>query len=100
MTDVFLILFFFAAACLYMLPAAIAYQRNRHNKEAISALNLLLGWTLLGWIAALAWSLTRTPNESHHEEPKDEFRKCPQCAEMVRREAIKCRHCGSELTQI
>jgi hypothetical protein len=25
---------------------------------AIFALNLLLGWTLLGWFAALVWSLT------------------------------------------
>ena len=26
-----------------------------------------------------------------------DFRKCPFCAESVRREAIKCRHCGSTL---
>ena len=24
-------------------------------------------------------------------------RRCPQCAELVRREAVKCRHCGAEL---
>lgn len=27
-----------------------------------------------------------------------EVRKCPACAELVRREAIKCRFCGTELT--
>lgn len=26
-----------------------------------------------------------------------DFRKCPFCAESVRREAIKCKHCGSDL---
>lgn len=26
-----------------------------------------------------------------------DFRKCPFCAEAVRREAKKCKHCGSEL---
>jgi hypothetical protein len=26
-----------------------------------------------------------------------DFKKCPFCAESVRREAIKCKHCGSEL---
>jgi len=27
-----------------------------------------------------------------------EYKKCPFCAEAVRKEAIKCKHCGSELT--
>lgn len=45
---------------VYFLPAIIANNRNHHNKGAVFALNLLLGWTLLGWIGALVWSLTRT----------------------------------------
>ena len=27
------------------------------------------------------------------------YKKCPFCAESVRKEAIKCKHCGSELGQ-
>jgi T4 superinfection immunity protein len=42
----------------YFLPAVIASCRGHHNQGAIFALNLLLGWTLLGWVAALVWSLT------------------------------------------
>jgi hypothetical protein len=34
--------------------------RRHHNRSAIIALNLLLGWTILGWITALVWSLTFT----------------------------------------
>jgi hypothetical protein len=26
-----------------------------------------------------------------------DVRKCPMCAELVKREAIKCKHCGAEL---
>lgn len=26
------------------------------------------------------------------------FRKCPYCAEAIRAEAVKCKHCGSTLT--
>lgn len=44
---------------LYCLPACIAHTKDHHNAGAILALNLLLGWTLLGWIAALVWALTR-----------------------------------------
>lgn len=29
-----------------------------------------------------------------------EFRKCPFCAEEIRSEAIKCKHCGSEVEAI
>ena len=44
---------------LYFVPSIIGFTRSHHNKWAIFALNLLLGWTGLGWIGALVWSLTR-----------------------------------------
>jgi len=28
------------------------------------ALNLLLGWTVVGWVAALVWALTKDPAAS------------------------------------
>jgi len=43
---------------LYFLPAYIAFKKEKKNKVAIFALNLFLGWTLIGWIVALVWSLT------------------------------------------
>lgn len=42
----------------YFLPAVVAYSRRHHNRLAILALNFLLGWTFLGWVVALIWSLT------------------------------------------
>jgi len=43
---------------LYFLPSFIAFYRRHHNRYAIFMLNLLLGWSGLGWIIALIWSLT------------------------------------------
>lgn len=37
----------------YMLPWAIAASRGKSNSGSIGWLNLLLGWTLIGWIIAL-----------------------------------------------
>ena len=42
---------------LYCLPGLIAYRRGHPKRVAIGALNLLLGWTFLGWVAALVWAL-------------------------------------------
>jgi hypothetical protein len=47
------------AVVLYLLPACVANCRGHQNATAIAALNLLLGWTLLGWVGSLVWSLTK-----------------------------------------
>lgn len=44
---------------LYMLPTFIAGYRKHRNTAAVTVLNVLLGWTGLGWVAALAWSFAR-----------------------------------------
>lgn len=43
---------------LYMLPAIIAYDRRHPQRQAILVLNLLLGWSCLGWLAAMVWAWT------------------------------------------
>ena len=50
--------FLIILAALYFLPAIIAGSRSHVNAGAITVLNLLLGWTLIGWVAALVWSFT------------------------------------------
>lgn len=42
----------------YFLPTIIAFQKKKKNATAVFALNLLLGWTMLGWIIAIVWALT------------------------------------------
>lgn len=42
---------------VYLVPTFIAVQREHRNQVAIVALNILGGWTLLGWLVALCWSL-------------------------------------------
>lgn len=37
----------------YMLPWAIAATRGKSNSWAVGLVNFLLGWTFIGWVAAL-----------------------------------------------
>ena len=46
--------------CLYFLPSFMAYSRKHLNREAVLAANLLLGWTILGWVICLVWAVMRT----------------------------------------
>lgn len=41
---------------LYFIPTFIAFIRKKSNTGVIFALNLLLGWTFIGWIGALVWA--------------------------------------------
>lgn len=43
---------------VYLFPSFVAAGRKHRSGGAICALNLLFGWTVLGWCFALIWSLT------------------------------------------
>lgn len=42
----------------YFVPSLLAWTRKHRSLPAIIALNILLGWTGLGWIGAFVWSLS------------------------------------------
>jgi hypothetical protein len=43
---------------LYFIPTITANCRDHNNTSAIACVNILLGWTVIGWIGAMVWSLT------------------------------------------
>lgn len=49
---------------IYFLPSWVATRRHHPQKSAITTLNVLLGWTVLGWIAALVWAQTAVRKEA------------------------------------
>lgn len=44
-------------AAVYFVPTLMAYVRGHPRLGAIFLVNLLLGWTVFGWVAAMVWSL-------------------------------------------
>lgn len=56
-------------AVFYFLPAVIANQRDTNHLGAIFTINLLFGWTILGWLAALIWAVVEQPKVKAIENP-------------------------------
>lgn len=50
--------FLFLVAILYFVPTVIAIFRSHRNCVPVFLLNLLLGWTFIGWVCSLVWSFT------------------------------------------
>lgn len=40
----------------YFFPTIVAHGKKKRNTMAIFVLNLTLGWTVIGWFAALIWA--------------------------------------------
>lgn len=47
---------FIGAVMLYLTPSIIADARERDDAFAVTMVNILLGWTVIGWFAALVWA--------------------------------------------
>ena len=56
-----LFLFWFLVG-VYFIPTIVATHRNVVNKWSVAVVNGFLGWTLIGWVVALAMAL-RTQTE-------------------------------------
>jgi len=43
---------------IYLMPTMVAMFRSHHWASSIAVINIFLGWTLLGWVAALAMAVS------------------------------------------
>ena len=43
----------------YFAPALLGYARKHKNREAIGILNLIFGWTGVGWVLCLIWAMLK-----------------------------------------
>src|SRR5215469_14054464 len=76
---------------LYFLPSIIG--RSRRNFGAIFILNLLLGWTIAGWIVALIWALNvDSPVAANPAQPT-----CSACRTPIAADQNFCPRCGSRI---
>ena len=65
--EIALILGVLFALPVYFVPTIIAAIRKTRNLVTIIILNLLVGWTFLGWVASLVWAIIDAKKTEHHE---------------------------------
>lgn len=78
---------------LYFVPSIVAASRKVSNAGSVFVINLLLGWTMIGWVVALAMAVkTKIPRVSIVTSGvKSE---CAQCGAQTRA-AQFCSSCGA-----
>jgi hypothetical protein len=82
--------FLFVATLLYFLPAIVG--RNKADFTGILLLNLLLGWTVIGWFAALIWACVSDRVVPVNYVPVSSGRFCSYCGTAG---PVGARYCGS-----
>lgn len=56
------------ATFIYFTPTMIAHRRMRQEAARLLLLNLLMGWTFVGWFGALSWASRSTKSDLRSAE--------------------------------
>jgi hypothetical protein len=85
----------------YFIPSIVAWGKRDFN--AICALNVLLGWTPVGWVVALCWALKRDVKQTVFVQPSAQNFGgvgapilCPDCGKYNLPKSSFCSTCGAK----
>lgn len=91
-------MFFFVFGLLaYFLPSIIGHEKR--SFAGIFVVNLLLGWTVIGWIVALVWACSDEHRVSIYAV-NGPNRFCCRCGAMGPAAAQFCWACGQRVQEL
>src|SRR5262249_51267382 len=70
----------FLSVAIYVLPTLVAIRRHDQHAFDIAVLDIFVGWTIVGWAAALIWSLIDSTNSKRNSAMP--FAKAPPLADV------------------
>ncbi|RAW93832.1 MULTISPECIES: superinfection immunity protein [unclassified Photorhabdus] len=82
---------------IYFAPTYVASRRMHKHIYFVAFVNIIVGWTIIGWLGCMAWALTKQEIDSVITENEDSLRDCPYCAELVKKKAKICKHCQRDI---
>ena len=86
------------AILIGLIPALIAYKKGYPSKN--EGYNFFLWWIFGAsfFIIALPWAILLKPKKGELKTRRvpEGMKKCPECAELVKKDARVCRFCGYE----
>jgi len=89
---------FVYAILLGLIPASIAYKKGYPSKN--EGYNFFMWWIFGAslFIVALPWAILLKSKKEELETSRvsEGMKKCPECAELVKKDARVCRFCGYE----
>jgi len=50
------VLILLAVLFIYMLPTLVAFGREHPRRLDITVVNIIIGWTLIGWLVVFFWA--------------------------------------------
>jgi len=84
--------FLILSMLLYFLPTIIGHDKR--DVMAIFVVNLLFGWTVIGWFVALIWACSAERYIPVRTVPLSSGRFCSQCGTLSPYGAHFCTACG------
>ncbi|HEY2954155.1 MAG TPA: superinfection immunity protein [Candidatus Eisenbacteria bacterium] len=83
---------------VYLLPTIVAGVRKKKNLPKIVLVNVLLGWSVIGWIVAMVWAVSSEPEITTPGRPGSQIigTLCSHCGKYTQPESRFCANCGTQ----
>ena len=86
---------FIIIIAMYFLPAIIAFSRKVTNVGSVLVINIFLGWTVIGWVVALAMAVKSKTPQVVVVTSSTPLPGCSKCGTALTPGQQYCSNCGT-----